>query len=142
MRFRQKSILFWECQIIISVCILVSVILMACDSLLITVLLAPTLLLVGVLFLQFIVQREYIIINERGVACILKGKLRWTYSWHEISELRIGNRFRNPAIEIILKSDRKNIRSNIETIDAYFQLGHAAKKAIALYCKCPITQCE
>lgn len=140
MRFRRKGILFWEVQIVVSLCLIGSIALMVYDSMFISVLLIPSVLLVGAFVMQLISRKEYIIMNEEGIACQIGKQLRWGFQWSEIAELKIGNRFRNPSVDIVIKTDCCNNKGKIETIEAYFQLGLAAKKAIKHYCKCPITK--
>lgn len=138
MRFRQNSILFWEGQIFISICLIVGLVLMVFDRKCVSILLFPLVLLLAVFILQFVLQKEYIIMDETGVSCQRGKQLLWEYKWTEIASLKISNRFRNPSIDIVPNTASYSCEGNIETIEAYFQLGLTAKKAIKNYCKCPV----
>lgn len=140
MRFRQQSINFWETQVSISVCLVISMIGMAINSAAIPAFLVPSLMLAAVLITEWVMKQNYILMNEEGIFCYRGERLCWGYQWAEISELKIGKRFRHPSIDIILKPEYRFYRREFETMEAYFQLGSAAKEAIKLYCKCPVTK--
>ena len=140
MRFRKNEIICFEIQIFIFICLIVSVILMLHNSSLVSILMLPSILLLGVFIVQPSVMKEYITIDENGIICKKGKNLCWEYKWSQIAELRIGKRFRNPSIEILLKSDCCDDKAKVDTTAAYFQLGLSAKKAIKNYCKCPITK--
>ena len=140
MKFMQCGINYWETQISTFVCLVIGIIGMALDSVLMPALLFPSSLLVVVLIVERVAKQNYILMNEEGIFCHRGEKLCWGYRWTEIAELKIGNRFRFPSIDIVLKPEYRFYRKEFETTEAYFQLGTAAKKAIKLYCKCPITK--
>lgn len=140
MRFRQYNINFWETQIFISICLIVGVIGMMLDSVLVPALLIPSILSLIVLITEWVMKQNYILMNEEGIFCYRGERLCWGYQWAEISELKIGKRFRHPSIDIILKPEYRFYRREFETMEAYFQLGSAAKEAIKLYCKCPVAK--
>lgn len=131
MRFRKKEILFWEGQIVISICLIVSVLLMMFNRMYVAILLFPSVLLLAAIILHWFLDKEFIIINEIGVSCQSGKQLCWKYQWSEIAELKLGNRFRNPTIEIVLKTDC--FKHGTKFVKTYFQLGTSAKKAIKHY---------
>ena len=135
MKFRQNGILFWEVQVAVIICLIGCVFLMVYDGIFITILLLPSACLLTMCILPLILDQVYITMDEEGISC-LKGKsLHWRYKWSEIDELKIGNRFRNPSVEIVFKSDCCKAGSRIETSETYFQLGFSAKKAMRKYYK-------
>ena len=124
--------MFWELQITLDFCLFVSIAFMVFDSALVNILIIPTVLVGCLIVAQFIIMRECIFIDAEGIAC-RKGKmLLWQFKWLEIAELRLGNRFRNSSVEIVVKTEY--IKQSTETINTYFQLGLSAKKAINEYC--------
>ena len=137
MKFRQNCLLYWEGQVVVFFCLIGWIVLMIYDKIFILILLIPSILLVGVfIIIQLLFGKEYIIINEKGITCQKGENLHWEYRWSEIAKLQIGTRFRNPSVEIVLKTTCSDDNSKIET---YFQLGLTAKKALKTYCKCPLT---
>lgn len=133
MRFRRKSILFWESQIIVFICMVCGAFLIIYDNMLVPIMLIPLILLICAFGIQMILGKEYIIMNEEGIVCQRGKQMRWKCQWSEIEELKIGNRFRNPSVEIILKKHCYKDKKDVETMDMYFQLGFVAKKAIRIY---------
>ena len=137
MRFRRRGILFLEGQIVFSVCVILSIILMIFEGKYLFPLLILSVFLLAVFELYFVFDEEYIVMNENGIACLKREKLCWAYQWSEIAELKIGNRFRNPSVDIVLNDDC--CKFNYEN-EIYFQFGPAAKRAVKNYCKSPITK--
>lgn len=136
MRFKRNAILFWEGQFIISVCLIINAILLFVFKQDIAVLLTSFILLLLAFVLHLALTQDHIIMNEDGITCHKGKKQCWAYQWNEIKEFKYGNRLRNPSVDVILKGNSsKNSNS-----DLYFQLGYSAKKAIKVYCKCPITK--
>lgn len=46
-------------------------------------------------------DREYITIYEWGISCKEGDRLRWSFDWAHIAELRRSSRFRLPSVEVI-----------------------------------------
>ena len=85
-------------------------------------------------FVAIGLKKEYIKINETGISCYTKKKECWNYPWEDILELR-GSRC---STRIWLKPELyKNNVKNQSTI-ADFELCRTAKKALSIYCRCPI----
>lgn len=139
MRFRKNGILFWETQILILICLIGSVFLMFYDKMLVLVLTGPCVLLLGVTIILLILMREYIIVNEVGITCTKGKQVIWSHQWSEIERLQIGNRFRNPSVEIVCKSNSCS-QNRIERTNEYFQFSLIAKKALQRYCRCPLSE--
>lgn len=99
-------------------------------------LLILSVLLLTAFELHFIFDEEYIVMDENGITCLKRKQLCWAYQWPEIEELKIGNRFRAPSVDIVLKGDL--YKPNHEG-EPYFQFGPTAKKAVRRYCKISIS---
>jgi len=76
------------------------------------------------------IYSEYIGIDEQGIRCYKSKTILWEYEWSVISDIRRGSRFRLPTAEIYIKKPDNN--SSDFPVN-YFQLGKAAKKALAFY---------
>lgn len=140
MRFRKNGILFWEVQILILICLSGSFVLMVYDIIFVSILLIPSVIQLGAFIMLWIFMGEYITISEDGISCYNRKRFLWEYKWSEIARLQISNRFRNPSVEVVLKPHLCRNNSQLELTHAYFQLGPTAKKALKLYCKCPINK--
>jgi len=128
MEFKKNEIMFWERQILVILCLLVAALLMIIVPK--GIFLTTSVLLLIVLVCQNILE-ERICIDEKEIICRKGKKIYWRCKWSEIEELRIGNRYRNPSVEIIT---RNNIVAGVSgTAEKYFQLGMTAKKALRKY---------
>ena len=76
--------------------------------------------------------REFITIDEHGISCVKAGKELWKHEWSSIAKLHLGSRFMLPSIDIFVFSSKSN-HDEAEYTGHYFQLGRAAKKALAVY---------
>ena len=130
MTFRQKGILFWEGQFSLLIFMITSVILMVYLRQVQPALLIVSMIVLAVFVAQFCLKKEYVTVNADGIACRKGEKLLWFYAWADMKELRIGNRFRNPSVEIIPKNDDGK---TVYERQHYFQLGFTAKKALQKY---------
>ena len=128
--FRKHELFFLEGLIFFSLVFFGTIILMAIEPKLIMVMLVPALFFLVAIVLQFIIYRDYIIVDEDGITCTDRKYVKWKYKWSEISQLKIGTRLRNPSVEIVLTPDCSSYRPKAETIQPYFQLGRSAKKTI------------
>ena len=84
--------------------------------------------------LSSILCNEYILMDEVGVSCQASGKVLWEYEWERIAELKRSSRYLYPSMEVITY----NKFGKPEQADGsrnYFQLGRAARKAVAQYYK-------
>lgn len=77
-------------------------------------------------------DREYITIDEWGIACKEGDQLRRSFDWAHIAELRRSSRFRLPSIEVI-SYDASGQPEPFASARHYFQLRRAAKKALSMY---------
>ena len=136
MRFKQKGILFWECQLGVTATLVICIALIFFDRSLFPVFSVLSVLLVLCLFLQPLHTKNVITINETGIICQEASFVIWEYNWEEIRELQVAHQFRNPCVKIILKSN--SCQNGEENTRAWFQLGYSAKKAINQFCQCPI----
>lgn len=130
MSFRKNSILFYENVILLAALSLLMIAVGLVTNFPILCLCAVPLLIVALVSPKL--DREYITIDEWGISCKEGDRLRWSFDWAHIAELRRSSRFRLPSIEVIpydafcqpepFASDRH-----------HFQLGRAAKKALSMY---------
>lgn len=128
MSFRMDDILFFEVKIILCFLLIISLFFLYIDFFIFVFVFAFVFL---VLFLHIKTPKEYIFINENGIACYLKKQCLWEYNWNEILDLCVGSRYRQKSIEIYIKSSSKDGKG--EYSYHYFQYGKKAKKALALY---------
>ena len=77
-------------------------------------------------------DREYITIDEWGISCKEGDRLRWSFDWAHIAELRRSSRFRLPSVEVI-PYDASGQPEPFASDRLYFQLGRSAKKALSMY---------
>lgn len=137
MSFMKNGIMFWERQIGIVIAVAAGISILAFDITLLSFFSIPLILLLGLLVIDHILPHDIITISKDGISCHHGKTCKWNYRWSEIEELQIGNRFRNPSVEVVLKSNcAKRMSFDIE--QCYFQLGIKAKKAIRQYYMWPI----
>lgn len=128
MSFRMDDILFSEVKIVLCFLLFTSLFFLCIDFLMFVFVFA---FVCFVLLLHIKVPKEYIFVNENGIACYLKKQCLWEHNWNEILDLCVGNRYRQKSVEIFLKSSNKDVKG--EYSYHYFQYGKKAKKALALY---------
>lgn len=77
---------------------------------------------------------EFITIDETGISCRRADKILWSYHWDEIAQLKKGQRFLHPSVEVIV-FDKQGNKEPFAGADKYFQLSKSAKTAIKKYYK-------
>ena len=79
-------------------------------------------------------HNEFITIDETGISCRRSSNLLWSYQWDEIAQLKKGQRFLHPSVEVIV-FDKQGNKEPFAGADKYFQLSKSAKTAIKKYFK-------
>ena len=79
-------------------------------------------------------KAEFITIDETGISCRRSSNLLWSYQWEEIAQLKKGQRFLHPSVEVIV-FDKQGNKEPFAGADKYFQLSKSAKTAIKKYYK-------
>lgn len=130
MSFRKNSVLFYENIILLAALSLLMIAVGLVTNFPILCLCAVPLLIVALVSLKL--DREYITIDEWGISCKEGDRLRWSFDWAHIAELRRSSRFRLPSVEVI-PYDASGQPESFASDRHYFQLGRAAKKALSMY---------
>lgn len=126
MRFRKNGIMFWEHQIIY---LLISVGSAALALVMKwTVPLLPAALFGVLAALNPIMNADFIIVDDTGIACERKRNVLWAYNWSDIHELRRITLYGNPGCQIVLRCE-----AGPERTQFCFQLGVSARKALKKY---------
>lgn len=130
MSFRKNSVLFCQNIILLSVLSLLFFVVGCISSFYILYFCAVSLLITALISSKL--DREYITIDEWGIACKRGEHLCWSYDWAHIADLRRSSRFRLPSVEVILyvKSGEPEL---FASAGHYFQLGRSAKTALSKY---------
>lgn len=79
-------------------------------------------------------NNEFITIDETGISCCRADKILWSYQWDEIAQLKKGQRFLHPSVEVIV-FDKQGNKESFAGADKYFQLSKSAKTTIKKYYK-------
>lgn len=79
-------------------------------------------------------HNEFITIDETGISCRCADKFLWSYQWKEVAQLKKGQCFLRPSVEVIV-FDKQGNKDPFAGADKYFQLSKSAKTAIKKYYK-------
>lgn len=130
MTFRKNALLFYQSELMYIVFAILCLTLIPTLGLWLSLLYAfPFIVL---MFANFKLHNEYIVINEIGISCKKSGKQLWATEWSRIVELRKSSRYLLPSIEIITY-DKHGKVNQFALTNHYFQLGRAAREAIKRY---------
>ena len=76
-----------------------------------------------------------ITMDEQGVRCTERDKLRWDLTWSQIAEVRKTTRYRSRAVQLIPTVEPKqDLHTPQSQLFLGFQLSRKAKKALDTYC--------
>ena len=132
MTFRKDSLLFYQSEFFYVVMAMLCFLLIPILGIEISLLyMFPFIILILV---NFILQNEFITIDDTGILCQKSGKIIWLYEWDSIAELKRSTRYLMPSIEVIIY-DKCGKPEHFSLTNQYFQLGRIAKKAIKQFYK-------
>ena len=132
MTFRKNALLFCESTVFFAVCVILCLVMIPFSGFGSSILNAfPFLILILV---NPRLYNEFITINETGIMCQRSGEQLWAYKWDSVAMLKKSSRFRMPSVEVITYQ-KSGEPEPFSLPNHYFQLGGAARKAIAQYYK-------
>ncbi len=93
---------------------------------------------------SFFSPKAYITVDEKGISCEHKGKIKWEFTWDEISHMErkpslAGRTPSDAPLRIVLTDDAARMhRELLVTVSPVFQYGEKAREALSMYCRCEI----